>query len=80
MALAPRVEPGDWIEGRVPLLGNDVPVREEPPKTGDAPDAIALTGDGGWEHRITVPANRAQSARTIIENWLALTRLDAVLE
>lgn len=23
VALAPRVEPGDWIEGRVPLLGND---------------------------------------------------------
>jgi hypothetical protein len=39
-----------------------------------------LTADGGWQHRITVPANRASAAREVIENWLALTRLDAVLE
>lgn len=36
--------------------------------------------DDGWQHRITVPAHRAQSAREIIDNWLALNRLDAALE
>ena len=36
--------------------------------------------DGGWQHRITVPAHRAQAARTMITNWLALTSLDAALE
>ena len=39
-----------------------------------------LTGDGGWEHRITVPAHKARSARELVENWLSLTRLDAALE
>ena len=39
-----------------------------------------LTGDGAWEHRITVAANRAQAARELVENWLALTRIDAALE
>jgi len=39
-----------------------------------------LTGDGGWQHRITVPANRAQAARELVDNWLALTRIDAALE
>ncbi len=39
-----------------------------------------LTGDGAWQHRITVPAQRAQAARELVENWLALTRLDAALE
>jgi hypothetical protein len=39
-----------------------------------------VTDDGGWQHRITVPANRTQSARSIIENWLSLTRLNATLE
>jgi hypothetical protein len=39
-----------------------------------------LLGDGAWEHRITVAANKTQSAREVVENWLALTRLNAVLE
>ncbi len=39
-----------------------------------------LDGDGGWQHRITVQANKAQAARSIVENWLALNRMDAVLE
>ncbi len=39
-----------------------------------------LTGDGGWQHRITVPSNRAQAARALVENWLALTRQNAILE
>ncbi len=39
-----------------------------------------LTGDGGWQHRITVPANRTQAARELVDNWLALTRIDAALE
>ena len=39
-----------------------------------------LDDDGGWQHRITVPANRAQAARELVENWLALTRIDAALE
>ncbi len=39
-----------------------------------------LAGDGAWAHRITVPANKAKAARALVENWLALSRLDAVLE
>ena len=39
-----------------------------------------LTGEGGWQHRITVPTNRTQAARELVDNWLALTRLDAALE
>lgn len=39
-----------------------------------------ITDDGGWRHRITVPAHRAKSAREAIENWLALTSIDAALE
>ena len=35
--------------------------------------------DGSWEHRITVPAHRAQAARTLVASWLALTRIDASL-
>jgi len=38
-----------------------------------------VAADASWEHRITVPAHRAQSARTLITNWLALTRIDAGL-
>jgi hypothetical protein len=38
-----------------------------------------LDGEGGWEHRITVPAHRAQAARTLVTSWLALNRLDASL-
>jgi hypothetical protein len=34
-------------------------------------------GDGGWGHRITVPAHRAASARELIERWLALAMIDA---
>ena len=37
------------------------------------------SGDGGWQHRITVPAHRAKSARTLVENWLALSMIDAVV-
>jgi hypothetical protein len=37
-------------------------------------------GDGSWQHRITVPAARAQQARALITDWLALTRIDAALE
>jgi hypothetical protein len=36
--------------------------------------------DGSWQHRITVPSPRAQAARTLITDWLALTRIDAALE
>jgi hypothetical protein len=36
-------------------------------------------GEGGWQHRITVPAHRAQSARELITNWLALNSIDAAL-
>jgi hypothetical protein len=39
-----------------------------------------LAGDGSWQHRITVPTNRTQAARELVENWLALTRIDAALE
>ena len=39
-----------------------------------------LSEGGGWRHRITVPAHRAQSARELVENWLALTMIDAALE
>lgn len=39
-----------------------------------------LTGDGGWQHRITVPAPRTKAARELVENWLALSRIDAALE
>lgn len=39
-----------------------------------------LLDDGGWQHRITVPAPRAKAAREVIENWLALSRMDAALE
>ena len=38
-----------------------------------------LAGDGGWRHRITVPAHRTQSARELVESWLALTMIDAAL-
>ena len=38
------------------------------------------TADGGWQHRITVPAHQAKRARTAVENWLALTMLDASVE
>lgn len=39
-----------------------------------------LATDGGWQHRITVPANRTQRARDLVTNWLALTSIDASLE
>ncbi len=39
-----------------------------------------LTGDGGWQHRISVPAHRKQTARELAENWLALTMIDASVE
>jgi hypothetical protein len=39
-----------------------------------------LAPEGGWQHRITVPAHRAQPARQIVTNWLALNSIDASLE
>jgi hypothetical protein len=39
-----------------------------------------LAGDGSWQHRITVPTPRTQAARKLVENWLALSRIDAALE
>jgi hypothetical protein len=36
--------------------------------------------DGSWQHRITVPAHRAQPARELVTSWLALNRIDAALE
>jgi hypothetical protein len=39
-----------------------------------------LAADGSWQHRITVPAHRAQPARELVTRWLALTRIDAALE
>ncbi len=39
-----------------------------------------LTGDGGWQHRITVPSPKTKNARELIDNWLALNRMDAALE
>jgi hypothetical protein len=39
-----------------------------------------LTGEGGWRHRITVPAHRTQGARELVENWLAVSMIDAALE
>ena len=37
-------------------------------------------GDGGWQHRITVPAHRAQGARTVIATWLGVAMIDAAVE
>lgn len=39
-----------------------------------------VAADGSWQHRITVPAHRAQSAREVVTNWLALSSIDAALE
>ncbi len=39
-----------------------------------------IDADGGWRHRITVPRHRTDAARELVENWLALTRIDAALE
>lgn len=39
-----------------------------------------LETDGSWQHRITVPAHRAQRARELVTSWLALNRIDASLE
>jgi hypothetical protein len=39
-----------------------------------------LAGDGSWQHRITVPAHRAQPARELVTSWLALNSIDASLE
>ncbi|MFN0249164.1 MAG: hypothetical protein ACKV2T_19935 [Kofleriaceae bacterium] len=39
-----------------------------------------VVGDGTWQHRITVPTPRTSGARTIVENWLALTNINATLE
>ena len=37
-------------------------------------------GDGGWRHRITVPAHKAQTARARIADGLALAMVDATVE
>jgi hypothetical protein len=39
-----------------------------------------LAADGSWQHRITVPAHRAQPARELVTSWLSLNSLDASLE
>jgi len=39
-----------------------------------------LADGGSWQHRITVPAHRAQPARDLIAGFLALNRIDAALE
>ena len=39
-----------------------------------------VAADGGWQHRITVPAHRARQARELITNWLSLSSIDAQLE
>jgi hypothetical protein len=39
-----------------------------------------VAGDGSWQHRITVPAHRAQPARELVTSWLALNSIDASLE
>jgi hypothetical protein len=39
-----------------------------------------LGADGAWQHRITVPPHRAQSARELVTSWLALNTIDAALE
>lgn len=36
-------------------------------------------GDGGWQHRVTVPAHRARSAREVIRDALALAMIDATI-
>lgn len=38
-----------------------------------------LAAEGSWQHRITVPAHRAQPARELVTNWLALNSIDAAL-
>ena len=38
-----------------------------------------LATDGSWQHRITVPAHRAQAARDLVTRWLSLNNLDASL-
>ncbi|MEZ4399214.1 MAG: hypothetical protein R3B06_04300 [Kofleriaceae bacterium] len=38
---------------------------------------LDLDDAGGWRHRITVPAHRAQTARARITDWLALVMVDA---
>jgi len=39
-----------------------------------------VSADGSWQHRITVPAHRAQSARELVTTWLAINSIDASLE
>ena len=38
-----------------------------------------LDGEGGWEHRITVPDARRDKARQVIEHWLAVNNIDATV-
>jgi len=37
------------------------------------------TPDGSWQHRITIPTQRLSAARTLVENWLAFTNIDATV-
>jgi hypothetical protein len=39
-----------------------------------------VAADGSWQHRITVPTHRKQAARELVENWLALNRMDASVQ
>lgn len=39
-----------------------------------------LAADDSWQHRITVPAHRAPSARELVTSWLAANSIDAWLE
>ena len=39
-----------------------------------------VAADDSWQHRITVPAHRAQSARDLVTSWLATSSIDAWLE
>ncbi|MBK9030735.1 MAG: hypothetical protein IPL61_05245 [Myxococcales bacterium] len=41
---------------------------------------LDLDDDGGWRHRITVPAHRARTARERITAWLALVMVNATVE
>jgi hypothetical protein len=38
-----------------------------------------VTDDGGWQHRITVPTPRRDASRAVVENWLELNRIDALV-
>lgn len=41
---------------------------------------LDLDADGGWRHRVTVPAHRAQTARAQLRDGLAVAMIDAEVE